>query len=183
MLSVGLLLVAAVLALAPERDTEPGVPVSVVTRDIAVGEVVRAQDLRTIRVVHPPDGVVTGGDIIGRSAAAPLRRGEIVTDVRLLVDTIPHPGPGRVALPVRPDDAALVALLRPGMRVAIVRLIDGDRPVTVTDDAIVLWLPDGEGEGLPGPRPDTLTILAVPAPVADEVTAASLSGVLTLRFP
>ncbi len=67
---------------------------------------------------------------VGRTLAAPIRRGEPVTDVRLVAPALTTGYPGRVALPVRIADADMVGLLRVGDHVDLVaadpRAGDGD---------------------------------------------------------
>ena len=59
-----------------------------------------------------PDGLARAA--VGRTLAAPLRRGEPVTDVRLVGPELTDGTPGLTAVPVRLPDAAMVALLEVG---------------------------------------------------------------------
>jgi Flp pilus assembly protein CpaB len=123
---IGVLLVAAaVLALrpddvqAPAAATGPTVHVVVAARDLAAGTELAPADLR---VVSMPVGIVPAGSssraagLIGRIAAGAIRRGETLTDARVV-------GPGltvglgageSAAVPVRIADPDAAALVRVG---------------------------------------------------------------------
>ncbi len=100
----------------------PGTPVLVAARDLAAGAALTAAD---VRIVAIPAGLVPAGAIgsmaaiTGRVAAGPVRRGEPLTDARLLgrgLATGLSP-PESVAVPVRLADAETAALVRPGDRI------------------------------------------------------------------
>lgn len=106
----------AIQALSPEPP--PGVGVLVATKDLSGGAPLSPSDVRVREV--PPSVVPEGAlrhedDAAGRTLVAPLRSGEVVTDVRVvgrsLLDAY---GDGLVATPVRIADAASVRLLRAG---------------------------------------------------------------------
>lgn len=129
-LAVALLVAAVVVALRPgQPSTDPGprsagVAVVVAARDLAAGAILARDDLRTAAV---PAGLVPAGAarelpaLVGRTVAGPVRRGEALTDVRIV-------GPGLTvglgpqessAVPVRLADAEAAALLRPGDRIDV----------------------------------------------------------------
>jgi Flp pilus assembly protein CpaB len=129
-LAAALLLAAVVLALRPEAPStalgaQPaGVTVVVTARDRPAGAILAKADLRTVSL---PAGVVPAGAarqlpaLLGRTLAGPVRRGETVTDARLV-------GPGLTAglgpqessaVPVRLAEAEAAALVRPGDRVDV----------------------------------------------------------------
>ncbi len=182
--ALGLLIAAGVLATASRAPaTEGAVAVQVAARDLPAGATLAAGDLRTVAVAQPPDGVLPGmASPTGRVLAAPVRRGEILTDVRLLGDQGPRAGPGRAAVPVRPDDAGTVGLLQPGMRVAVIG-VDPDGAVrTLTTDAVVLWVPAPAGDSRAGAGDGRLVVLSVPTRVADAIAATAITGAIGLRF-
>jgi hypothetical protein len=110
--------------------------------------------------------------------AGPVRRGEILTDVRLIGADGPDPGPGRVAVPVHPDDSAVVGLVRPGMHIGLVGVTaDGDVRA-LTGDAVVLSVQQSTS----GSEPGALVVVGVPRSAADAVTAMALTGHIGLRF-
>ncbi|WP_067456337.1 SAF domain-containing protein [Actinomadura macra] len=113
---------AAGSALAALR---PGPPPSVrvlgAARDLPAGTTLRPSDLRALAL--PPTAVPSGAlraNATGRVLTAPLRRGEPLTDVRILGDTLLHGyASGTVASPVRISDAATARLLHPGDHIDI----------------------------------------------------------------
>lgn len=120
---------AVVVALRPGAagTVAPPVPVTdvvVAARDLAAGTVLTPADLRTVSmpVAISPAGV-TGrpAGLVGRLAAGPVRRGEVLTDARVV-------GPGLTAgliageaavVPVRLADPETAALVRAGDRVDV----------------------------------------------------------------
>lgn len=112
----------ALPALAPPPPT--GTTVLAAARDLAAGTPLAAGDV--VGVLLPdellPDGALGPGEqVAGRLVAGPVRRGEPLTDVRLV-----GPGllalagdPDLVAVPVRLADPASAALVRPGDRVDV----------------------------------------------------------------
>jgi Flp pilus assembly protein CpaB len=148
-------LVAAAVAtglLALSDQPPAGTPVLVAARDLAAGTVLTARDVQ-LDPRSPgqlPDGTLTSTrDVVGRVLASGTRRGEVLTDVRLvgpsLVDTL---GPGQVAVPVRVADAAVAALVAPGDHVDVLVAVDGGGPAqTVVTDATVLARPGSTGSG------------------------------------
>ena len=128
---IGILLVtAAVLALRPDGAPAPAAAVGatehvvVAARDLAAGTELAAVDLR---VVSMPVGIVPSGSspraagLIGRIAAGAIRRGEALTDARVVGPGLAAGlGPGEsAAVPVRIADPDAVALVRVGDRVDV----------------------------------------------------------------
>ena len=116
-------LFAAAAVLAGVRAVAPAPPAteSVLTaaHDLPSGTVLGPGDLvtRQLPAGSAPDGLATGNDVVGRTVAAPLRRGEPVTDVRLVGPSLLDGYPGLVAVPVRIPDTGAAALLEVGDRV------------------------------------------------------------------
>lgn len=119
-----LLVAAAVLlgwrALAPPAPET--VPVLVAAHDLPAGTPLAEADLATVEL--PPEavpaGIVEQAQAVGRTTTGPVRRGEPVTDARLVAPSLLDGYPGRVAVPVRIPDAGVVALLRVGDRIDLV---------------------------------------------------------------
>jgi hypothetical protein len=156
-----LVVVAGVIALSPP-DPPAGETLVAVTRDLPVGTRIEADDLQIVHDAAAPDGALRDpATAVGRVLAGPARRGEIITDVRLADPVGPNPGPGRVAVPVRPADPAIVDLLGPGMHVAVVLVVPVKSDRGSTDRPVVL---------------------AVPAEAADHIVAATAVGTIALRF-
>lgn len=107
----------AALSPAPPRTEQ----VWTAAHDLAAGAALTAVDLRSLAV--PPSAVPAGAlrpgaALEGRLLAGPVRRGEPLTDVRLvgpsLLSALGTGGSPRVAVPVRIADAGSVSLVRPG---------------------------------------------------------------------
>lgn len=169
----------------------------VATRDLSGGEPLRTDDLRLERmpVVDMPAGAVSPtGELAGRLLAAPVRRGEPITDVRLLSPTLlaALDQPGLVAVPVRVvDGPATLALVRAGDRVDVIGAMDpgagvGAAGAAVVHDVRVLAIPtrvdptatdSGDGAGL-------LIVAATPRQAADLAQAAATSRLsIAVRRP
>jgi pilus assembly protein CpaB len=114
----GVAVMASLSALAPKHP--PTQAVWTAARDLNGGAPLRAADLllRRIPVSLVPAGALDGRSaVVGRLLAAPVRRGEPLTDVRLLEPSLlaALAQPGQVAVPVRlADGAAAAALAHPG---------------------------------------------------------------------
>ena len=174
-----LAVLAAVVALRPGAPAEVGQPVMTLARDLPAGAVLGAGDLSPARQLRPPEGARSElGSVLGRVLAGPVRRGEVLTDVRLVPSTGPDPGPGRVAVPLRPADPGMLSLLSPGMHVAALAVDATGRGVVLAADAVVLALPPPPA-GHPEQR---MVVLSVPAGGADRLAATTLSGSIALRF-
>lgn len=197
-----LIVTGGALAVLPARAVG-GVTVAVTADDLPVGGVLDAGRIRGERVDVAPDGAVSVAEASGRVLAGPVRRGEILTDARLVAVDGPAPGPGRVAVPVRLDDAGVVELLRPGLHVAVLAVRDdpvtagaaggepdpstsdgdGGRVTVLAADAVVLSVPvRRESAGVRPAAGSGTVLLAVPTPAADEVAAQAVLGSLTVRF-
>lgn len=119
----GLLAVAVVAGLQALRPAAPATtPVLVVTRDLPAGHRLGAGDLA---VLSWPGAAVPAGLVArpqGRVLAAPLRRGEPVTDVRVVRGRPAATGlpSGWVATTVRLTDPAAAFLVSPGDRVEVI---------------------------------------------------------------
>lgn len=178
-LAAALILTGGVLAIAPQEGVPIGSAAVVLTRDVAVGATLTATDVGLTHHPAVPDGVVGDpADAVGRTVSGRIRRGELLTDARLVDAAGPDPGPGRVAVPVRPGDPAIADLLAPGVRVAVLAVGEGGSAEMLAADAVVL----GVTPRSPGDRDARPVVLAVPAAAADRITATALAGTIALRF-
>lgn len=147
-LAAALLLTAALVALSPDErprpvaPTPPGVPVVVAARDLAAGARLSTRDLRTLAL---PTEVVPAGSareprsLLGRVVAGPVRRGEPVTDARLVGPglTAGLATPELAAVPVRLADPAAATLVRPGDRVDVLATtVEGTSDQRPAGDAV-----------------------------------------------
>lgn len=183
----GVAVLAALPALAPGAPAT--VPVLTAARDLRWGLTVDADDLVVTRMPagSVPDGALTAAaDARGRLLASPVRRGEPITDVRLV-----GPGllaePGLVAVGVRIADAGTAALLRAGAVVDVLAASPGDdfaRPVgsataeIVASAVRVLAVPGGRRLGLDG----ALVLVAATEPQATRLAAAAATGRLSVAL-
>jgi Flp pilus assembly protein CpaB len=106
----------ALHALAPPEP--PTEPVVAAARDLPAGTRLTDTDLALARVdpSDVPDGALPRLALArGGTLASAARRGELLTDVRLVsTAAVDRLGPGLVGTPVRIADAESVGLLRPG---------------------------------------------------------------------
>ena len=180
------LFAAVALASAIQAVTAPPPPqvlVLVAAHDLASGTVLGPEDLT--EVGFSPESVPDGlaDDPRGRVLAAPLRSGEVVSDVRLVGAGLADGYPGLTAVPVRLPDAGVVDLLRVGDRVDLIAADprgDGADPVAL--DAPVLAIPragtDVGATGLAG----RLVVVGVPDTSVSRLAAAAVGSFLSVTF-
>ena len=96
----GLVVLAGVAALRPDPDGDRA-HVVVAARDLSPGTELTVDDLQLETRLRPtiPDGSESDiGSVVGSTLAGPARRGEVLTDVRLLAADSPNqpqgPTPG-----------------------------------------------------------------------------------------
>jgi Flp pilus assembly protein CpaB len=186
LLAAGLAAGAVALGLsAVSPEPAETVPVLTAARGLLPGAPLAEADLAAVGLPPGavPDGALRpGAEVLGRLLAGPVRRGEPLTDVRLvgpgLLDGL---GRGVRATPVRIADGGAVALLRPGDRVDVLATRAGtDGPaaaVPVARDVPVLSVPADEGAVL---ADGALLVLATDADTARELAAATLDGRLSV---
>lgn len=184
-------LFAAAAVLAGVRAVSPAPPAteSVLTaaHDLPSGTVLDPDDLvtRQLPAGSAPDGLASGSDAVGRTVAAPLRRGEPVTDVRLVGPSLLEGYPGLVAVPVRIPDAGAAALLEVGDRVDLLATDPtGTEPAAVIAAAaqvIALPAPDEASNGI-GAVTGRLIVVATTGTVAGELAAQAVRGFLSLAL-
>jgi Flp pilus assembly protein CpaB len=181
--AAGVLAVAAlVLALRPAAPPVvglPAVPVVVAAADLPPGTTLADADLRVASfppALRPAGAVAVPGALGGRVLAAAVRSGEPLTDVRLVgAGLTALLAPGQVAAPVRLADLAVTGLVRAGDRVDVLAATEGSpQAERVTSAALVL--------AAPGRAPDGLLLLAVDAPTAARLAAASAGATLTVTL-
>jgi Flp pilus assembly protein CpaB len=177
--------IAVLAGLQAARPSEaPSVAVTVAAHDLASGTVIAADD---VVVRHFPAGAAPHGvesQAVGRTLAAPIRKGEPLTDVRLVSPALAAGFPGRVALPVRIADADMVGLVRVGDRVDLVAADPRSGTATyVAVDVPVLSLPAPADEevgssGLTG----RLVVVAVLPGQVDHIAGAAATDLLSLAI-
>ncbi|OBB76278.1 SAF domain-containing protein [Mycobacterium sp. 852014-52144_SCH5372336] len=181
-----LVVLAAAAAVRPDPDDQH-VDAVVATRDLSPGSELTADDVRREKLdaATVPDGVQTdAAAVVGATLAGPVRRGEALTDVRLLSPRLAEAAAGPTAriVPLSLDETAVLDLIRPG-DVVDVLAAGGDsdtRPRVVASDAIVVLVsekPTGTGAGT-----DRVVLVALPAHAANELAAATLVETVTLTL-
>jgi Flp pilus assembly protein CpaB len=185
-----LVVLAAIAALRPDPALER-TDIVVAARDLAPGIELGSADVRVESRTAPtvPDGAQTDlARVVGATLAGPARRGEPLTDVRLLGPRLAESaaGPNARIVPLHLDDTALLDLIRPGDVVDVLGAgADGGvgadaQPAVVATDAVVVLVsqkPMGAGSG-----GDRVVLVALPAHEANEVAAATLVQSVTLTF-
>jgi Flp pilus assembly protein CpaB len=183
--ALALLALAALLALHhdPAGSAAPGparTTVLVAAHDLAAGSVIREPDLRRQSTVATavPRGALRSPPV-GRSVAVPIRRGEIVTDVRFVGPSLARAiaGEDAVAVPVRITDADAARLLRPGDHVDVFAGGTGDTAAsTLARDAVVVLVPEPDPDvGLDG----ALVLLATDSRTARRLATSAASSRIT----
>lgn len=183
---------AALAVLVGVRGTAPPPPatraVVVAARDLAGGAPLGATDLVVRRL--PAEAVPSGsraspGALTGRTLAAPVRAGEVLTDRRVVAPSLVEGYPGLVAVPVRVAEAGVLGMLRVGDRVDVVAApVQSGRAWVAAPGAQVVAVPSPEeGEAT---SVDTvgggLVVVAVPPDEALGLVAAASTRLLTVTW-
>ena len=185
--AAGLVVLAGVAALRPNPDGERA-QVVVAARDLSSGAALTADDLRLEKRLAPtiPDGSQSDIDtIVGSTLAGPTRRGEVLTDVRLLGRRLAESaaGPDARIVPVHPVDGAVADLVRPGDVVDIVAASEtssqSTAKVVATGAIVVLVSAKQKAQAATSER---VVLVALPAASANAVAGAALTQTVTLTL-
>ena len=185
--AAGLVVLAGVAALRPNPDGERA-QVVVAARDLSPGVALTADDLRLEKRLAPtiPDGSQSDIDtIVGSTLAGPTRRGEVLTDVRLLGRRLAESaaGPDARIVPVHPVDGAVADLVRPGDVVDIVAASEtssqSTAKVVATGAIVVLVSAKQKAQAATSER---VVLVALPAASANAVAGAALTQTVTLTL-
>jgi Flp pilus assembly protein CpaB len=187
----GLVVLAGVATLRSNPDGER-VDVLVATRDLRPGTALTADDVRVekrLATTIPDGSQADPGAVVGATLASPTRRGEVLTDVRVLGNRLAEStaGPGARMVPLHLADGALLDLVRAGDVVDVLAAPAGDTqpgaPATsrvLATDAVVVLISAkekiGTGEG------DRVVLVALPARVANAVAGSALGQTVTLTL-
>ena len=178
------LLVALAVLIGLRTTVGPGPPtveVPVAARDLAAGQRLAADDVTMSS--WPADLAPAGltSTVTGQVLAAPLRRGEAITDLRFIGSELARAHPELTVLPLRLPDPAVVELLRVGDRVDL-SAVDpetGDSE-ELANDVLVLAIPP------PGNADSNLTGRLIVAGITPDratfVSAAALREFLTVAY-
>ena len=179
-----LVVLAAVAAFRSGPDGDQA-DIVVAARDLSPGVELAAADVRLEKrsAATVPDGSRKAvGDVVGATLAGPARRGEILTDVRLLGPRLAQSaaGPDARIVPLHLADTALFDVVRAGDVVDVLAAADDAGPRVVATDAIVVLV--SEKQKGPGTGGDRVLLVALPAHAANDVAGATLLQTVTLTF-
>lgn len=178
---VGVAVVAGLNAVtAPPPSTTA---VLAAARDLPSGTVLEAEDLAEVRL--PPD-VVPAGLVAhpeGRMLASPIRRGEPVTDARLVGPSLLAGYPDLTALPVRLPDPGVLELLRVGDRIDVLATDpEGSGTLVVAREAVVMAIPNAGVERSTSGLPGALVVIGTTSAQAGQVADAAVRSYLSIQF-
>ena len=180
-LAAGVAVAAVVHTVAAPPPTR--VELLTAAHDLPAGSVVGHDDV--VRVGFAPGTAPEGlaGHPVGRTVATAVRRGEPLTDVRLVAPTLSDAAlsaDGRLATPVRLPDAGMAGLLAVGDRIDLV----ATDPQTGTAETVAAGVPV-----LAMPRaapqadtPGALVVVGVLPGEVTTVTSAAVGSFLTYAF-
>ena len=191
--AAGALVVLAAVAAFRSNPGGDHVDVVVAAHDLSPGVQLTADDLRVENrsASTLPDGSQNNFTaLVGSTLAGPARRGEVLTDVRLLGPRLAEAtvGPNARIVPLHLAESALLDLIRPGDVVDVLAAATGSDAVTggqpepqvVATNAVVVLVserPKGAGAGS-----DRVVLVALPAEAANDVAGAALVQTVTLTF-
>jgi SAF domain len=187
----GLVVLAGVAALRSNPDGDRA-EVVVAARDLSPGIALTPDDIRVENrlITTLPDGSQADpGTVIGSTLAGPTRRGEVLTDVRLLGSRLAEStaGPGARIVPLHLADGALIDLVRVGDVVDVLAAPATDSQpgaqavskVVATDAVVVLVSAKQKVQAADG---DRVVLVALPARVANAVAGSVLGQAVTLTL-
>jgi Flp pilus assembly protein CpaB len=190
----GLVVLAGIAALRSNPDGDR-VDVVVANRDLPPGTTLAADDVRVEKrlATTVPDGAqADAGAVVGSTLAGPARRGEVLTDVRVLGNRLAESsaGPGARIVPLHLADSALIDLVRVGDVVDVLAApasdtqpagaVTGSATRVLATDAVVVLVSAKEKGGAAGD--DRVLLVALPARVANTVAGSALGQVVTLTL-
>lgn len=182
--------IAAVLCTVAAVTPSEGetVPVVVAARDLDGGRALTGNDLRIARyplAIAPTDAVTDPAEITGRWLIAATGGGTPIGSRAVLAPRGMQAGVGRVLVPVRLADSAIIGLLRVGDVVDVLAgPADGGPARAVAVGARVMALPGGDAPSGPfggmGGESDRLVILEASPTEANELVQAGARDRITV---
>jgi Flp pilus assembly protein CpaB len=184
--AAALVVLAGIAAVRPNPDGDRA-DVVVAAHDLSPGVALAADDVRLEKRLATtiPDGSQAElGRVVGSTLAGPTRRGEVLTDVRLLGSRLAESAAGQGAriVPLHPADPALIDLVRPGdvVDILVAEADAKDASRVVATDAIVV-LVSAKPKAQAG-NDDRVVLVALPARTAHAVAGAALVQTVTLTL-
>ncbi len=188
----GLVVLAGVAALRSDPDGD-GAEVVVAARDLRPGTALTADDVRLEKrsaLTIPEGSQHDMATVVGSMLASPTRRGEVLTDVRLLGSRLAEvtAGPGARIVPLHLADGALIDLIRVGDVVDVLAAPATDAPAAgtpavtkvVATDAVVVLV--SAKQKVQAADSDRVVLVALPARVANTVAGSALGQTVTLTL-
>lgn len=160
--------------------------VTVAARDLTSGTVLSAADVESAQFSPEsvPDAVAAAP--IGRVLAAPLRRGEPLTDLRLVGPALTDGHPDLTAIPLRLPDAGMVDLLEVGDRIDVVAADpQGGGAEVVAADVLVLALAaldESDARSGPSGLPGQLVVIGAQATDVPGLAEAVVRAFVTFTW-
>ena len=191
----GLVVLAGVATLRSNPDGDSA-EVVVAARDLRPGTALTPDDVRLEKrlTTTVPDGSQADlGAVVGSTLASATRRGEVLTDVRLLGSRLAEStaGPGARIVPLHLADGALIDLVRVGDVVDVLAAPANESPgasqattppvsrVVATDAVVVGVSTKQKGQVADS---DRVVLVALPARVANTVAGSTLGQAVTLTM-
>jgi Flp pilus assembly protein CpaB len=187
----GLVVLAGVATLRSNPDGDCA-EVVVAVRDLRPGTALTPDDVRLEKrlATTVPDGSQADlAAVVGSTLAGPTRRGEVLTDVRLLGSRLAESaaGPGARIVPLHLADSALIDLIRVGDVVDVLAAPANESQGTtqagtkvVATDAVVVLV--SAKQKVQAGDNDRVVLVALPARVANTVAGSALGQAVTLTL-
>jgi hypothetical protein len=191
----GLVVLAGIATLSSDPSGDYA-DVVVADHDLRPGAALTPADVRLEKRLAStiPDGASADvGAVVGSTLAGPTRRGEVLTDVRLLGSRLAEAAIGSKAgsdariVPLHLADGALIDLVRVGDVVDVLAAPAGAAPETthavpkvVATDAVVVLV--SAREKVQAADSDRVVLVALPARVANTVAGSALGQAVTLTL-
>jgi Flp pilus assembly protein CpaB len=184
----GLLVILAGVAAIRSDPQGERMTIVVAARDLTPGSTLTGDDIKleSRLATTLPDGPQTdAGSVVGATLASPVRRGEVLTDVRLLGSRLAGAaaGPDARIVPLHLADNAVVDLVRTGDIVDILAAADSGAdavPRVVATNAVVV-LVSAKAKGTTAAN-DRVVLVALPAAAANTVAGAVLVQTVTVTL-
>jgi Flp pilus assembly protein CpaB len=167
---------------AATAPPQPAVGVLTAARDLPAGAVIGSDDV--VAVDFTPASVPSGAArrVVGQTLAGPLRKGEPVTDVRLVGPALTADDPELVAVPLRLPDAGMVELLDVGDRIDLIGTDPQGAGASVVATGVpVLALPR-VAEAEASAQPGGLVVVGAGSAEVTRLTDAGVRLFLTYSF-
>ena len=185
--AAGLVILAGIAALRPDPGDRRS-DVVVAAHDLGPGLALSAADVKLEKhsATALPDGAQTTIEaLVGATLAGPARRGEVLTDARVLGSRLTGltAGPDARVVPLHLADAAVLDFIRPGDVVDVMGAADAGtdaNPTLVASDAIVVLV--SPKQKAVGAGDDRVVLVALPSTAAHTLAAATLVQTVTLTI-